>query len=100
MRYPVLMTTPAHKMLKKLPPQVRQHIIEQAQALQDNPYLGQHLHGEFSAFHSLHIQYQNVQYRVGYEIQHERQEIIVRAVAVRENFYKRLEEMKLKPLQD
>jgi mRNA-degrading endonuclease RelE of RelBE toxin-antitoxin system len=99
MPYPVLMTAAAHKMLKKLPPQVRTHVIRQTQALKDNPYLGEHLHGEFKRFYSLHMKFQNVQYRVGYEVHEQRREVIVRAVGVRENFYKRLEEMRLKPFQ-
>jgi mRNA-degrading endonuclease RelE of RelBE toxin-antitoxin system len=92
------MTSPAHKMLKKLPPQVRTYVITQTQALRDDPYLGEQLHGEFKRFYSLHMKFQNVQYRVGYEINEQRKEVIVRAVGVRENFYKRLEEMKLKPI--
>ena len=77
-------------MLKKLPPQVRTHVITQTQALKNNPYLAEQLHGEFKRFYSLHIKFQNVQYRVGYEIHEQRREVIVRAVGVRENFYKRL----------
>ena len=98
MSYAVQITPSAHKMLKKLPPQIRKHIVEEAQKLQDQPFLGQQLHGDFQQFYSLHIKFNNVQYRVGYEIHESSQEVLIRAVGVRENFYRRLEEMKIKPM--
>jgi mRNA-degrading endonuclease RelE of RelBE toxin-antitoxin system len=99
MSYVVQITPAAHKMLKKLPPQIRKQIVEEAQKLHDQPYLGQQLRGEFQQFYSLHIKFNNVQYRVGYEIHESLQEILIRAVGVRENFYRKLEEMKIKPFR-
>lgn len=76
---------------------MRTHIVETALTLRDNPLLGEKLTGEFRRFRSLHTKFQNVHYRIGYEVNDERHEVVVRAVDVRENFYKRLTEMKLKP---
>lgn len=62
----------------------------------DNPYLGEQLKGQFRVFRSLHIKLTNVHYRVIYEVAEAQQKIYVHVVGKRENFYDRLERMKLK----
>ncbi|MEO8391724.1 MAG: type II toxin-antitoxin system RelE/ParE family toxin [Chloroflexota bacterium] len=96
MPYVVLVTATAEKMLKKLPPQVKREIVQAALQLQENPRLGDSLTGELRRFRSLHIKLNNVHYRIAYEINEPHQEVLIRAVAVRENFYRRLEKMKRK----
>ncbi len=98
MRYSVTMTSPAHKMLKKLSPDIRKYIVKRAQALAQNSQLGEQLRGELRAFRSLHAVYRNTDYRVIYEINHALKEIIVRAVGSRENLYKNLRRMKLRSM--
>ena len=98
MGYALTMTSPARKMLKRLPPDVRKHVIEKAQILSENHAAGEQLQGELRAFRSFHTVYRNTDYRVIYEVRHNLQEIIVRAVGARENLYRNLRFMKLKPL--
>ena len=98
MHYVVTMTSPSHRMLRKLPSPIRNHLVSQAETLADNPQLGQQLEGKLHPFCSLHTTYKGTHYRIIYEVNAKLREIIVRAVGPRENLYKRLERMKLKPL--
>lgn len=96
MPYEVSVTKRAEKELKKLPPQIRRHVITETLKLAENPHLGEQLKGKFRAFRSLHLKIQNVQYRVVYEIKDSHNVIYVYAVGTRENFYIRLERKNLK----
>ena len=98
MHYVVTMTSPAHRMLRKLATSPREHVVRQAQSLGRQPHLGEQLAGELRAFRSLHTTYKGVHYRIVYELNQRLREIIVRGVGPRENLYKRLRRMKLKPL--
>jgi mRNA-degrading endonuclease RelE of RelBE toxin-antitoxin system len=97
MSYTVLITATAAKMLKKLPTQIKTTIFEQSQILKEQPLLGEQLTGELRYFHSFHLKINNVHYRLVYEINANAKTVIVRAVGTRENFYKRLKEMRLRP---
>ena len=94
----VTMTSPARRMFRKLPPQVRKYLIAEAQKLSSQPNRGGQLEGRLRAFRSLHIKHNNIQYRVIYEVSDRLKEIVVRAVGKRENFYKKIQQMKLKSL--
>ncbi len=98
MRYAVTMTSPAHRMLRKLPPQIRKHLIGQAQRLKKNPQKGEQLEGVLRAFRSLHTTYKGTHYRIVYEVSQRLKEVIVRGVGPRENLYRKLRQMRLKPL--
>jgi mRNA-degrading endonuclease RelE of RelBE toxin-antitoxin system len=99
MSYSLLLTPAAHKMFKKLSPTVREHLYRELQILKTNPLAGQPLTGVLRVFRSFHPpKLNNVHYRVLYEIHESQQQVMVRMLGVRENFYKRAEEMKLKPL--
>ena len=94
-----LITVPAsRKALKKLPKQVRQHIVDELQKLRDNPYQCDQLKTPFQAFRSFHTKLNNTQYRVVYEVAEKEKQIILRYAASRENFYKELQRLKLQPL--
>ena len=96
MPYIVLVTAVADKLFKKLPKSVKNSLVNEALALADNPLKGEQLTGELRAFRALHVKLNNVHYRIAYEVNDLTHVVLVRAVAVRENFYKRLEKMKLK----
>lgn len=98
MRYALTMTSPAHKMFKKLAPDVRKHLVEKAQILSENHTAGEQLQGELRPFRSFHTIYRNTDYRVIYEVSNRLQEIIIRAIGTRENLYSNLRHMRLKPL--
>lgn len=99
MPYALLMTARAEKELRKFSEYIRTPLVTETLKLAEQPQLGEQLKGRFKAFRSLHLKIQNVQYRVVYEIIEGKQEIYVHAVGVRENFYARLERMKLKSLK-
>ena len=95
----VTVTSPAHRMLRRLAPQTREHLVKQAQQLASQPQLGEPLVGELRPFRSLHTTFRGTHYRVVYEVNVRLKEIIVRGVGPRENLYKKLRRMKLKPLR-
>lgn len=99
MPYELLMTARAKKEFRKFPAHIRTPLVTETMKLAAYPQLGEQLKGRFKAFRSLHLKIQNVQYRVVYEIIEAKQEVHVHAVGVRENFYARLERMKLKSLK-
>jgi mRNA-degrading endonuclease RelE of RelBE toxin-antitoxin system len=87
-------TTPVgHRTLKKLPPDVRQHVLQQLEGLRINPLAGQKLQGKMRPLRSLHTRYKNSDYRVAYEVKEKEQAIAIWYAASRENFYKQLEKL-------
>ncbi len=99
MQYDLLMSARVEKEFRKFPPPVRTALVTETLKLSDNPYLGEQLKGQFRVFRSLHIKLTNVHYRVIYEVAEAQQKIYVHAVGKRENFYVRLERMKLKSIK-
>lgn len=94
-----LVTVPAtRRVLKKLPRNVRKHLINKVQILVENPHYGEQLEGHWRFLRALHTRYKGTDYRVVYEVDNTTKQIIIRFTASRENFYRRLREMKLKPL--
>ncbi|MBI1280134.1 MAG: type II toxin-antitoxin system mRNA interferase toxin, RelE/StbE family [Anaerolineaceae bacterium] len=99
MTYELLMSARVEKEFRKFPTQVRKSLVNETLKLADNPYMGEQLKGKFRVFRSLHIKLTNVHYRVIYEVAEAQQKIHVHAVGKRENFYIRLERMKLKSVK-
>lgn len=97
MLYELLMSPRVEKEFSKFPFQIRATLITETLKLAGEPYLGQQLKGKFRGFRSLHIKITNVHYRVVYEAIEAQKQIYIRAVGTRENFYIRLEQMKIKP---
>ena len=97
MPYTVLVTATAEKQLKKLPADVKKTLIQETLQLREFPLKGEQLTGELRRFRSLHVKLNNVHYRIVYEVSEGKSEITIRAVGIRENFYQRRKEMKLKP---
>lgn len=98
MEYQLVTVPPARRALKKLPRDVRQHLLEAAQALRSQPYKGEQLRQELRFLHSFHTVYRRTHYRVIYEIDEKNKQVLIRYAASRENFYRSLHEMKLKSL--
>lgn len=99
MPYALLMTARVEKELRQFSIHIRTPLVNETLKLAEQPHLGEQLKGRFKAFRSLHIKIGNVQYRVVYEIIESTQEIYIHALGSRENFYARLERMKLKSLK-
>jgi mRNA-degrading endonuclease RelE of RelBE toxin-antitoxin system len=94
-----LATVPASRQaLRKLPRPVREHLVAAMQALAHNPYKGEQLQPPFRQFRSFHTTFANTQYRLVYEVDDVNRQIILRYAASRENFYRDLRHLNLKPL--
>ncbi len=94
-----LVTVPVSRQhLKKLPRPVRAHLVAALNVLKDHPYTGEQLNPPWRAFRSFHTKYHTVAYRVIYEVDEGHKAIIIRAAGTRENFYKELRQLRLKPL--
>ena len=98
MSYTLTITPAAHRLLRKFNQTIRQQLHKKIQRLGEKPELGQPLQGKLSHLRSYHITLNRTGYRVVYEVNHERHEIVIRAVGSREKFYRRLDRMNLEPL--
>lgn len=96
--YQLVTVAPARRALKKLPHPVRKHLVKESQVLTTNPNHGERLEGQWRFLRSFHTVYRRTHYRVIYEVDTRGKHIIIRYAATRENFYKTLRQLKLKPL--
>ena len=99
MAYELLISRQTERALRKFPAHIRVTIVTETERLAEQPYLGEQLKGRFRLLRSLHIIVQRVHYRVVYEVIEATQHIHIYAVGNRENFYKKLERLKLKVSQ-
>ena len=99
MAYEVFLTPSAQRSLKKLPQPIANQLVTQMHWLKTNPLLGQSLEGKQSFLRSLHTVITGTHYRVAYEVHEKTQEIAVYYLGSRENFYRRLSKLRLKPGQ-
>lgn len=77
----------AEKYLKSCPRKMRKYIIDEMLELENDPFLGEQLKNNLSEFFSLHIGYQNVQYRIIYHIDEETRIICIDYIGKREDVY-------------
>lgn len=96
MAYQIVTTPAARRAIKKLPLNARNHLIKATTVLSDNPHQGQQLQKRWRFLRSFHTRFQGTDYRVVYEIDSKRKLVIIRFAASRENFYRKLHEMKLR----
>ena len=95
--YTLLISPTGRRSLKKLPKHIHQPLLEKTQSLQSDPLQGEKLKGELHFLRSLHTRMKNSDYRIVYEIIPEKLDIIIHYLATRENFYKELTRLRLKP---
>jgi len=98
MQYQIFTTSSGQRSLRKLPKHAKKPLLREIQKLRTQPRLGEQLKAEFRFLRSLHFKHGNIDYRVAYEIDDKTKEIAIRYADNRENFYKKLRRMKLKPL--
>ena len=87
----------AFRIFKKLPPDVKRKITEETKTLENNPLKGNTLQGKYSFLRSLHFSYKGTAYRIIYQVLSKTSTIVIRLATTRENIYRRLSEMKVKP---
>lgn len=85
--YQLVITPSAKRSLKKLPLAVRQALLAATRVLTDNPFAGEKLSGSLAFLYSFHFKTDNVQYRIAYQVDAEKQLIIIHFAHTRENFY-------------
>ncbi len=93
MPFAIFNTSVGHLALKKLPQDVRTHLLHELEQLRTNPLAGQKLQGNMRTLRSLHTRYKNSDYRVAYEVKEKEQAIAIWYIASRENFYRQLEKL-------
>ena len=62
------------------------------------PRSGEKLKGRLSFLYSYHFNHKGVSYRIIYEVSQKRRQILIRLASSRENLYRRLGKMRVKPL--
>lgn len=97
MAYTVEIASGAYRVVKKLPRNIRGEIYTQAKRLGKNPHLGHQLKGEYSYLSSLHFTYKGTAYRIIYETSTDKKAVLIHLADTRENIYRQLKEMKVKP---
>ena len=98
MTYQLVTVPAARKSFKKHPREVRKSLIDRLEVLKTNPQTGEQLERPWQTLRSFHAVLAGVQYRAVYEVDQRQHLIIIRYAATRENFYKELRRLKLKPL--
>jgi mRNA-degrading endonuclease RelE of RelBE toxin-antitoxin system len=95
--YRIFITPTGQRSLKKLSKSLQKALLELALSLKEKPLSGEKLKGSLTFLRSLHTRIKNTDYRIAYEIIEAKSEIVIHYLASRENFYKQLEKLRLKP---
>ncbi len=88
----------AFRIFKKLPKDVQEKIANEAEVLKTNPLAGEPLKGKYKYLRSLHLSFKGSAYRVIYQVFSQTSTVMVRLATTRENIYRRLDQMKIKPV--
>src|SRR5687768_15068805 len=97
MAYTLNIDKPGLAHFKKLPEPIQAALIEKAKVLKTQPTAGEQLKGKYRHLRSLHLTIEGVAYRIIYQVFQKQEAIVVRLAAPRENIYRKLDEMKVKP---
>jgi mRNA-degrading endonuclease RelE of RelBE toxin-antitoxin system len=84
--------------MRKLSPEVKAHLLPKVKELGSEPTKGEPLKGVYKFLRSLHTTCEGTHYRVIYEVVPLKKEIYVHYVGSRENLYKQLVQLRLKPV--
>jgi len=97
MTYTLNIDKPGLALFKKLPEPIRAALIEKTKVLKSKPFAGEQLKGKYRHLRSLHLTIEGTAYRIIYQVFPKSEAIVVRLAASRENIYRKLDEMKVKP---
>ena len=97
MTYTLNIDKPGLALFKKLPEPIQAALIEKAKVLKTQPTAGEQLKGKYRHLRSLHLFIEGTAYRIIYQVFAKSEAIVVRLAAPRENIYRKLDEMRLKP---
>jgi len=88
--YQRVITPSAKRSLKKLPHKIREDLIVASKILETDPYTGEKLSGPLYFLYSFHFKSSNVEYRLAYTIDSDKELIVIHFAHTRENFYEKL----------
>jgi mRNA-degrading endonuclease RelE of RelBE toxin-antitoxin system len=89
-----LVTTPhARRKIRKFNRALKSFLLKETKVLENNPWAGQRLTGQFLFLYSLHLKFRGVQYRVIYQILEKEKQVIIHLIGPRENLYDRLKRL-------
>ena len=94
--YEVLVSSSGQRALKKLPISIRQTLFDEARGLSKDPFLGKRLEGEFKHLYSLRVIHGGTHYRLIYQVNQDKKQVIVLFAGSRENLYRRLTQLKVR----
>lgn len=97
MTYTLNIDKPALTLFKKLPQSIQHSLIEKVHVLTTHPSAGAPLKGKYRMLRALHLSIEGTAYRIIYQIFQTSETIVIRLAGTRENIYKKLDEMKVKP---
>ena len=97
MTYTLNIEKSALALFKKLPRPIQAALIEKTLVLKTKPTAGEPLKGKYRFLRSLHLSIAGTAYRILYQVFPKSETIVVRLAATRENIYRKLDEMKVKP---
>jgi mRNA-degrading endonuclease RelE of RelBE toxin-antitoxin system len=98
MVYSLQIDNAAFKIFHKLPKDVQEKMLGEAEILKTNPLVGEPLKGKYKFLRSLHFSFKGTAYRVVYQVFSQTSTVMVRLATTRENIYRRLDQMKIKPV--
>lgn len=98
MVYTLQIDSAAFKIFRKLPQDVREKMLAEAEVLKTSPLAGEPLKGKYRVLRSLHFSFKGTAYRIIYQVLSQTSTVIVRLATTRENIYRRLDQMKIKPV--
>src|SRR5689334_795717 len=97
MTYTLNIDKPALTLFKKLPKNIQRILVQRSQVLITHPQAGEPLKGKYRLLRSLHFTIEGTAYRIIYQVFEKSETIVIRLAATRENVYRRLDEMRMKP---
>ena len=96
MGYVVSTTPAARRMIRKLPPKVREHLKKKSKILADNALFGKPLTGGLSRYRAVRTVYRGTHYRIAYVVDQMTKQIVIVVVGPRQDVYKKLSRIKFK----
>jgi mRNA-degrading endonuclease RelE of RelBE toxin-antitoxin system len=97
MTYTLNIDKPGLALFKKLPETIQAALIEKTKVLKSKPFAGEPVKGKYRHLRSLHLTIKGTAYRIIHQVFPKSEAIVVRLAAPRENIYRKLDEMKVKP---
>lgn len=97
MAYNLEIDQAAFRVSRELPKDVQKEAITKARVLKNHPLCGKPLKGKHKSLRSLRFGFKGTAYRIIYQVFPKTSNIIIRLVSSRENIYRKLSQMRIRP---